>query len=67
VLTKGSNYENDVVVGREIMERLGGRVALIPVTEGLSSTHIIDRIKARSTAPGSRRTKKKKPTNPTSH
>lgn len=67
VLTKGSNYENDVVVGREIMERLGGRVALIPVTEGLSSTHIIDRIKARSTAPGLRRTKKKKPTNPTSH
>jgi D-beta-D-heptose 7-phosphate kinase/D-beta-D-heptose 1-phosphate adenosyltransferase len=61
VLTKGSNYENDTVIGRELVERLGGRVALIPVTEGISSTRIIETITARSTAHGSRRTKKKKP------
>jgi D-beta-D-heptose 7-phosphate kinase/D-beta-D-heptose 1-phosphate adenosyltransferase len=47
VLTKGSNYENDTVIGRELVERLGGRVALIPVTEGISSTRIIDAIKGK--------------------
>ena len=35
VLTKGSNYENDTVAGRELVERLGGRVALVPVTEAV--------------------------------
>jgi len=59
VLTKGSNYENETVIGREMVERLGGRTALIPVTEGISSSGIIETIKARSTAYGSRRTKKK--------
>jgi D-beta-D-heptose 7-phosphate kinase/D-beta-D-heptose 1-phosphate adenosyltransferase len=56
VLTKGSNYENEAVIGRERVERIGGRVALIPVTEGLSSSRIIEAIKARSTAHGSTRT-----------
>jgi D-beta-D-heptose 7-phosphate kinase/D-beta-D-heptose 1-phosphate adenosyltransferase len=60
VLTKGSNYENETVVGRELVERLGGRIALIPVTEGISSTRIIEKIKNRSTAHGTRRTEKKK-------
>jgi D-beta-D-heptose 7-phosphate kinase/D-beta-D-heptose 1-phosphate adenosyltransferase len=45
VLTKGSNYENDTVAGRELVERLGGRVALVPVTEAVSSTRIIETIK----------------------
>ncbi|MGE5257792.1 MAG: D-glycero-beta-D-manno-heptose-7-phosphate kinase [Hyphomicrobiales bacterium] len=58
VLTKGSNYEGETVVGRELVERLGGRTALIPVTEGISTTRIIETIKKRSTAHGSRRTKK---------
>jgi D-beta-D-heptose 7-phosphate kinase / D-beta-D-heptose 1-phosphate adenosyltransferase len=47
VLTKGSNYENDTVIGRELVERLGGRVALVPVTESISSTSIIETIKGR--------------------
>jgi D-beta-D-heptose 7-phosphate kinase/D-beta-D-heptose 1-phosphate adenosyltransferase len=66
VLTKGSNYENNTVVGSDIVERFGGRVALIPMTEGLSSTRIIETIKARSTAHGTRRTKKKRPPSRTS-
>jgi D-beta-D-heptose 7-phosphate kinase/D-beta-D-heptose 1-phosphate adenosyltransferase len=45
VLAKGSNYEADRVAGREQVERLGGRVALIPVTEDISSTRIIESIK----------------------
>jgi D-beta-D-heptose 7-phosphate kinase/D-beta-D-heptose 1-phosphate adenosyltransferase len=45
VLTKGSNYENAAVIGRELVERLGGRIALIPVTEEVSSTRLIDAIR----------------------
>ncbi|MBW2152959.1 MAG: D-glycero-beta-D-manno-heptose-7-phosphate kinase [Deltaproteobacteria bacterium] len=45
VLTKGSNYRTDEVYGHEIVTRLGGRVVLIPVIEGVSSTRIINDIK----------------------
>jgi D-beta-D-heptose 7-phosphate kinase/D-beta-D-heptose 1-phosphate adenosyltransferase len=45
ILTKGSNYTNQTVMGRKIVERLGGRVAMIPVTEGISSTQVINQIK----------------------
>jgi D-beta-D-heptose 7-phosphate kinase / D-beta-D-heptose 1-phosphate adenosyltransferase len=45
VLTKGSNYTTTQVFGRERVEALGGKVVLIPVTENISSTRIIDTIK----------------------
>ena len=45
VLTKGSNYTTKQVFGRERVEALGGKVALIPVTEDISSTRIINTIK----------------------
>ena len=45
VLTKGSNYTTTQVFGREHVEALGGQVMLIPVTEDISSTRIIDTIK----------------------
>ena len=45
ILTKGSNYESDEVLGREIVEGYGGRVELIPITEEISSTKIINTIK----------------------
>jgi D-beta-D-heptose 7-phosphate kinase/D-beta-D-heptose 1-phosphate adenosyltransferase len=48
VLTKGSNYATEQVAGRELVEAAGGRVVLIPVTEDISSTKIIDSIKRRS-------------------
>jgi D-beta-D-heptose 7-phosphate kinase/D-beta-D-heptose 1-phosphate adenosyltransferase len=66
VLTKGINYENDIVAGRDRVERSGGRVALIPMTEGLSTTHIIETITAGSAAHGARRAKKKRPPRPAS-
>ena len=47
VLTKGSNYENDIVIGRELVGRLGGRMALIPVTEEVSSPGSSTRSEAR--------------------
>ncbi|MBW1840986.1 MAG: D-glycero-beta-D-manno-heptose-7-phosphate kinase [Deltaproteobacteria bacterium] len=46
VLTKGSNYTTGEVLGREIVERFGGRVELIPVTENISSTRIINNIRS---------------------
>ncbi len=46
VLTKGSNYTSKEVFGRELVEKYGGRVKLIPVTENISSTRIINNIKS---------------------
>jgi D-beta-D-heptose 7-phosphate kinase/D-beta-D-heptose 1-phosphate adenosyltransferase len=51
VLTKGSNYTSEEVFGRELVEQLGGRVVLIPVTEKISSTRIINNIRNSETAP----------------
>jgi D-beta-D-heptose 7-phosphate kinase/D-beta-D-heptose 1-phosphate adenosyltransferase len=50
ILTKGSNYTTDTVLGREIVERSGGRVVLIPITESVSSSGIINQIKGQSSA-----------------
>jgi D-beta-D-heptose 7-phosphate kinase/D-beta-D-heptose 1-phosphate adenosyltransferase len=49
VLTKGGNYGLEDVVGRQRVEAHGGRVALIPITEGLSSRAVIENIRR---APG---------------
>jgi D-beta-D-heptose 7-phosphate kinase/D-beta-D-heptose 1-phosphate adenosyltransferase len=45
ILTKGSNYTTETVIGRKMVEKFGGRVALMPITESVSSTKIIDQIK----------------------
>lgn len=45
ILTKGSNYIFEDVIGRQLVERCGGRVALIPITKNVSSTSIINNIK----------------------
>ena len=45
VLAKGSNYESTQVLGRELVEQMGGRVELIPLTEDISSSQIISGIK----------------------
>lgn len=45
ILAKGSNYESEQVLGREIVEAMGGRVALVPLQEDISSSRIIDSIK----------------------
>ncbi len=50
VLTKGSNYVSEEVIGGKLVEQLGGRVALIPITEDISSTRIINTIKSSNTA-----------------
>jgi len=45
VLTKGSNYDWEEVQGRQLVEKFGGRVELIPITADISSTKIINNIK----------------------
>ena len=45
ILTKGSNYDSEEVLGRDIIESYGGRVELIPITEEISTTQIINTIK----------------------
>lgn len=53
VLVKGGDYTVDKVVGREIVESYGGRVAIAPMLEGRSTTNAIGKIRAaRSEAVG---------------
>ena len=44
ILVKGSDYTPDQVVGKDVVESYGGRVALVPLMEGHSSTGIEQRI-----------------------
>ena len=44
VLIKGADYTVDEVVGADIVQAAGGRVALIPLQQGHSTTGTIRRI-----------------------
>jgi len=46
VLVKGADWEEDAIVGRDVVEANGGRVVRIPLTEGASTTRIIEKILA---------------------
>jgi D-beta-D-heptose 7-phosphate kinase/D-beta-D-heptose 1-phosphate adenosyltransferase len=45
ILTKGSNYPEAAVAGREIVASYGGQVRLLPVTEPVSVSDLIQRIR----------------------
>jgi D-beta-D-heptose 7-phosphate kinase/D-beta-D-heptose 1-phosphate adenosyltransferase len=45
VLVKGADYTLDEVVGRDTVEAAGGRVELVPLEEGRSTTHLLKRIR----------------------
>ncbi len=45
LLAKGGDYTPDTVVGREVVEGRGGRLALIPFLPGHSTSRIVGRIK----------------------
>ena len=47
VLVKGGDYSLDEIVGREFVESLGGRVVILPLVEGISTTELIDKIRQR--------------------
>ena len=44
ILVKGEDWREKGVVGRETVERRGGKVVLAPLVEGLSTSSIIERI-----------------------
>jgi rfaE bifunctional protein nucleotidyltransferase chain/domain len=44
VLVKGADWPKSEIVGREIVEEIGGRVIRIPLVAGASSTGIIEKI-----------------------
>ncbi len=44
VLVKGSDYLHGQVVGREVVESNGGKVVLVTLMEGYSTTRIIDKL-----------------------
>ena len=46
VLVKGADWAEDAIVGRDIVEAHGGRVVRIPLTQGASTTSIIEKILA---------------------
>jgi len=50
VLVKGGDYTPETVVGREFVESYGGRVAICPRLEGLSTTNLVKRILGRGVA-----------------
>ncbi len=41
VLVKGGDYRPDEVVGRDVVEASGGRLVLIPLVEGYSTTKLL--------------------------
>jgi len=44
ILAKGADYKIDQVVGREIVESYGGKVQLVEVLEGYSTTNIAKKV-----------------------
>jgi len=46
VLAKGGDWSSEQIVGADIVERDGGRVAVIPYLKGYSTTEIIERIRS---------------------
>jgi rfaE bifunctional protein nucleotidyltransferase chain/domain len=48
VLVKGGDYTPDTIVGRREVESWGGRVHVVPLTAGQSTTRIIEALRAGS-------------------
>lgn len=51
VLIKGADYAIDQVVGAEVVLRAGGRVHLVELKEGQSTTHLVKKIKDQAVSP----------------
>ena len=44
IMVKGGDYTRDTIVGADIVEAGGGRVVTIPVTEGRSTTGVVEKV-----------------------
>jgi D-beta-D-heptose 7-phosphate kinase/D-beta-D-heptose 1-phosphate adenosyltransferase len=45
VLVKGGDYSSDTVVGRDSVEAAGGKVVILPLKAGYSTTNLIEKLK----------------------
>ncbi|HXE56935.1 MAG TPA: D-glycero-beta-D-manno-heptose 1-phosphate adenylyltransferase [Gemmatimonadales bacterium] len=48
VLVKGADYTRDRIVGADEVERRGGRVVRVPLVTGMSTTAIVEKLRASS-------------------
>jgi len=48
VLVKGSDYRPEKVVGKEFVESYGGKVHLVPVVEGYSTTRLAEMVSGKN-------------------
>lgn len=48
VLVKGGDYHPDSVVGADTVVNRGGRVVIVPLVAGQSTTHIVERLRGPS-------------------
>jgi rfaE bifunctional protein nucleotidyltransferase chain/domain len=48
LIVKGGDYAPDAVVGADLVPRWGGRVVIVPLMEGRSTTRILERARASS-------------------
>ncbi|MCA9288046.1 MAG: D-glycero-beta-D-manno-heptose 1-phosphate adenylyltransferase [Phycisphaerales bacterium] len=51
VLVKGADWAGKGVVGQEVVEQRGGKVVLVEIVEGLSTTRTLERIRGVESAP----------------
>ena len=54
ILVKGGDYSRGTVVGHELVESWGGRVHLIPLVEGLSTSRLMEKIQTHNEHDASR-------------
>jgi len=45
ILVKGGNWKEEAVVGRDAVRSWGGKVVIVPMTEGASTTNIMEKIR----------------------
>ena len=45
IITKGGDYKKHDVIGKELMNKKSGEVVIIPLTQGYSTTSILEKIK----------------------
>jgi D-beta-D-heptose 7-phosphate kinase/D-beta-D-heptose 1-phosphate adenosyltransferase len=51
VLVKGADWAPDQIVGRDTVEARGGRVVLVPIEQGHSTTSIVNRVRSATGRP----------------
>ena len=46
ILVKGGDWSPDRIIGADVVQAAGGKVAVIPYVKGFSTTEIIDKVRS---------------------